>query len=1061
MSNDSKFFTNEKSSSIADRFSDIIKESKFFDVLVGYFYSSGFYSIYPSLENTKKIRVLIGISTSDQTLKIIKEGNNLLGKNIYNPSEVKSIVENEVEIEMAESEDTRIVEEGVQKFIEWIRDEKLDIRAYPSKNIHAKLYIMTLQDSHIDDGRVITGSSNFTRSGLESNLEFNVELKDSADYEFAKDKFEELWKDSVSVSEEYVETIENKTWFSDKIIPYHLYLKFLYEYFKAELSQTDEVVLPRVPNNFIKLEYQEQAVLNAKKILNEYGGVFISDVVGLGKTFITAMLAKQLQGRHLIIAPPVLLDRENPGSWRNAFEDFDVNGRFVSIGKLDSLLGGKADKYENIIIDEAHRMRNPDTATYEKLAEICRGKRVILVSATPYNNSPRDILGLVSLFQNPRKSTIPNLPNLDNFFSNLHNNIKKEDRFKDYESFIETAKSNAKSVRDNILKYLMVRRTRSDIKKYYTKDLQKKGLKFPKVVDPKPLYYQLSQRENEIFEQTIKLLANDLTYARYMPMTYYTGDDFNSSEIEGQRNLGRFMKILLVKRLESSFYAFKKSIARFIDAYEIFIKAVENGAVYTSKGFSSKILEFLDNDNEAGITKLIKDGNAQAFKTKDFKNSFISDLKKDKKILERIQKLWKEIDRDPKIEEFISNLRKDGVLNKSHLIIFTESKETAGYLYKKLNKIYPDEVICFDGSSRKIDKDEVIKNFDANAFKPENKFRILIATEVLSEGVNLHRSNVVINYDIPWNPTKLMQRIGRINRIDSKFEKIYTYNFFPSLEGDKAIALKEAAQAKIVAFIELLGADASLLTDGEEIASHSLFDRLNTIDDQDESDTESELKFLNVIKNIREEDPNLFSYIRNLPKKARTAKQTASNPNSFITYFRKGDIQKFFINFLKGDPQELNFMDTANILESTPKTKKEIINPDMFELLEENINAFNDVLKSNVNDVKKTGGNDSSTKLLKYLKATKKMSQQFTDEQVSYLAKVIEIVEERGLPKKTVTASLKSIRELDGDKGLPLKILNVLKTCIPDRLLKGHYVENNTRTNVKSEVVLSMYLKSK
>ena len=424
--------------------------------LVGYFYSSGFHAIYPSLENTSKIRILIGISTSKDTLNLINQGNQLHQDRVISPAERENKIGEEVEAEMANSEDSKSIEAGVQKFIEWIKSDKLTIKAYPSQNIHAKLYVMTFKEGDREKGTVITGSSNFTHSGLVSNLEFNVELKDRSDYDFAKDKFDQLWDESTDVSDKYVETIEEKTWFSDKIVPYHLYLKFLYKNIKKDLSQSDEVVLPRTPVNFIELEYQQQAVLNAKKIVLEYGGVFISDVVGLGKTFIASMLAKQLNGTHLVIAPPVLLDEDNPGSWKNAFLDFDVSAQFVSIGKLDSLLNGKANKFQNVFIDEAHRMRNRDTATYEKLAEICRGKRVILVSATPYNNSPSDILSLVSLFQKPRNSTIPNLPNLESFFKGLENNIKKEDRRKDPTSFLKVTQENAKAVRSNVLKYLRI-----------------------------------------------------------------------------------------------------------------------------------------------------------------------------------------------------------------------------------------------------------------------------------------------------------------------------------------------------------------------------------------------------------------------------------------------------------------------------------------------------------------------------------------------------------------------------------------------------------------------------
>ena len=1058
MTNDSKFFTNEEGNTLADRFNKVAKDSEFFDALVGYFYSSGFHAIYPSLENTSKIRILIGIATSKETFNLINQGNQFSQDRIVSPAEVKEKVGEEVETEMANSEDSKSIEAGVQKFIEWIRSNKLIIKAYPSQNIHAKLYVMTFKEGDREKGTVITGSSNFTHSGLINNLEFNVELKDRSDYNFAKDKFDELWDQSIDVSDKYVETIEDKTWFSDKIAPYHLYLKFLYEYFKKELNQSDEVVLPKTPANFLRLEYQEQAVLNAKKILLEYGGVFISDVVGLGKTFTASMLAKQLNGEHLVIAPPVLLDESNPGSWVNAFYDFDVRAKFESIGKLDSLLNGKADRFQNVFIDEAHRMRNADTATYEKLAEICRGKRVILVSATPYNNSPNDILALVQLFQKPRNSTIPNLPNLEAFFKRLEQNINQEDRRKDYKSYLETTQANAKAVRNSVLKYLMVRRTRSDIKEFYEKDLENKGLKFPEVIKPSPLYYQLSDRENEIFDETIEMLATKLTYARYMPMTYYTGDDFNESAKQGQINLGRFMKILLVKRLESSFFAFKQSINRFFNTYETFISVFEQGSVYISKEHSNKIFDLLDRDDDEGIRKLLEDDRAQEYKSENFKTTFLKDLNKDKEILQDIKELWSEVNRDPKLEEFIKELGSNSILKNNHLIIFSESKETVRYLTENLEGIYPGEVICFDGDSSAADRVKIINNFDAKSLRKDNKFRILIATEVLAEGVNLHRSNVVINYDIPWNPTRLMQRVGRVNRIDTDHEKIYTFNFFPSAKGNDQIALKSAAEAKIAGFLALLGGDASLLTDGEEISSHSLFDKLNSIEEEEQPD--SELKYLKVIKDIRESDPNLFDRIKQLPKKARTAKKSSKISNSFITYFRRGEnIQKFFIADQSGDSKESDFIDTAQLLECSPETKKEKIPPEMFDLLEKNNLAFEDVIVNDIPDMQTPRRNDSSAKLLKILEATRRQSQKFTEEQSTFLKRVIKQATDRSLPKRTVSSALKALKELAEEISNPLKVIGALKISIPDSLLKDHYAEDNVTTTVKNEVVLSMYLK--
>ena len=333
MNTDLSFITNEKNQSLKDRFEVLIKDTSFFDCLVGYFYTRGFHALYKSLEKTEKIRILIGISTDRQTLDLMVKASNPKQQAIeFSHAEAKEKVEKQVEQELADSEDNREVEEGVNKFIEWVRDKKLEVRAYPSQNIHAKLYIMTFREGDRDAGRVITGSSNFTEAGLIDNLEFNVELKNRSDYDFSHKKFEELWSDAVDVSERYVQTIEGKTWLSQNITPYQLYLKFLYEYFKDELSQADEVFVKYLPTEFKKLEYQEQAVLNAKKILLEYGGVFIADVVGLGKTYISAMLAGQLDGRTLVIAPPVLLEKSNPGSWRNVFSDFRVPADFESWG---------------------------------------------------------------------------------------------------------------------------------------------------------------------------------------------------------------------------------------------------------------------------------------------------------------------------------------------------------------------------------------------------------------------------------------------------------------------------------------------------------------------------------------------------------------------------------------------------------------------------------------------------------------------------------------------------------------------------------------------------------
>ncbi|MHB9053606.1 MAG: helicase-related protein [Thermoleophilia bacterium] len=1055
---DLTFITNEEEKTLLDRFKVLIKDTQFFDVLVGYFYTSGFHAVYKSLENTEKIRLLIGISTDRETYNLMEQARQMEFE--FSHADTKKHFSNLLVEEMESAEDNRQVEEGVIKFLDWLQSGKLEIKAYPTQNIHAKLYIMSFAEEDRDVGRVITGSSNFTKSGLLDNLEFNVELKTRADYEFAKNEFEELWKNAVDVKEKYVETIQGRTWLNNTITPYELYLKFLYEYFKDELRQTDEVIFRYAPEEFKRLEYQEQAVLNAKKIVFEYGGVFISDVVGLGKTYVSAMLASQLDGRTLVLAPPVLLDRTNPGSWPNVFSDFRVPADFESLGKLDQLIRRGVDKYKNIIIDEAHRFRTESNITYEMLAQLCRGKRIILVTATPLNNTPKDILSQIKLFQNSKNSTIPGVTNLESFFGRRDQRIKKLDRQKDRDKYIEVSKENAREIRDSVLKHLMVRRTRREIESYFADDLKNQGLKFPEVADPEAVFYQLNDKENEVFSRTVELVTKNFKYARYKPMLYYKGaDKLDQLEKQSQENMGSFMKILLIKRLESSFFAFKNTVDRFIVYNELFLKELTKGNVYLSKKHSNKIFELLENEDDTSVEKLLESEKARKYPAKDFSPNLRRDLENDLHILKEIQEMWRTVKRDPKLLAFINLLKSRDILKNNKLIVFTESKETAEYLDKNLGREFPDQVLAFTGGSSALVREKVIENFDARARFPKDDYRILIATEVLSEGVNLHRSNVVINYDIPWNPTRMMQRVGRINRVDTDFDEIYSFNFFPTEQSNNQIKLKEAAEAKIHAFITLLGADARLLTEGEAIESHELFNRLiskNTITGEDEGE-ESELKYLQVIRGIRDKNADLFEKIKRLPKKARTAKKSDGTENQVLTYFRKGKLQKFF---LAGDlSDEIDFLGAAALLESEPKLARQKLLADFYEKLDKNKLAFLLLTSEGGEELQPTrGGRDSSVQVLKILKAFRDL-RQLTEDQEIYYKRVMNRLEAGAFPKQTAKTVLRALeKDLKQNKPNALRVLGILQNNIPDEFLGKHISETAAHTFGPREVILSEYL---
>jgi superfamily II DNA/RNA helicase len=395
-----------------------------------------------------------------------------------------------------------------------------------------------------------------------------------------------------------------------------------------------------------------------------------------------------------------------------------------------------------------------------------------------------------------------------------------------------------------------------------------------------------------------------------MKMSFPLVGNLSSKKDCGQAamtKIGRYfkVKILLVKRLESSFFAFKNSVDRFLHSYEMFIKEFDNGNVYVSKKYTNKIFELLEGDDDEAVQRLIDEGKAEKYASSEFREGFRDALQHDHDILLEIKKLWHHIDRDPKLLKFLKELSTNSVLKENHLIIFTESKETANHLFKNINEQYPDKALCFTGDSGEATRDKVIENFDARARRPKEDYRILVSTEVLSEGVNLHRSNTVINYDIPWNPTRMMQRVGRVNRVDTKFDTIHTFNFFPTKQSNDEIKLKEAAEAKINAFLTLLGGDAELLTEGEPIGSHELFDKLisrQTLEGEEGAE-ESELKYLHVIKEIRDKDPDLFEKIKHLPKKARTAKNPPIPP---FTKGGRGGISKFSYNlFQAGETAEI------------------------------------------------------------------------------------------------------------------------------------------------------------
>lgn len=1051
--NDLKFFTNEPDRDLYTRFSNILKSNtQFFDVLVGYFRSSGFFKLYEALESVEKIRVLVGLNVDRFTVKIIDRASNEYKMAALSSNEGKEIISEEVKSEFEQVESSADVEKGVRVFIDWLKSGKLEMRMYVEAPVHAKVYIMRKDPVKVPDmyGSVITGSSNFSEAGLVNNLEFNVELKDAADVQFALDRFEELWAKGIDIKETYIEAVEENTWMKDDITPYQLYLKTIYEFFKEEINADKESFETLLPDGYMRLQYQIDAVTQARKKLEAYNGVFISDVVGLGKTYICAMLANSFKRDtyKLFICPPVLVDY-----WRSVLQEFDVARCDVeSLGKLDRILEKGTDKYSYIFIDEAHRFRNSGTDSFTQLHQICRDKKVVLISATPINNYTSDIENQIYLFQSKQSGTINGIKNIEGFFRGLNSKLAKKP--KGSSAYRAQLRENSEIIRDRLIREVMIRRTRGEVQQYYKDDLEKQGLHFPTAGSPEKIIYEFDDRTDEAFTETIAAIK-DFGYARYTPLLFLKDKKKYAQLLISQRNMGGFMKGILIKRLESSFYAFSKTLGRFIESYEKFIEMVKSGKVYISKKVN--VYDLLDNGDTKKLMYLIEQEDVMAFETSDFDPKFLKALERDLAELKYLRDLWGMIKVDPKLEKFRYELQNNSYMKGRKIIVFTESTETAEYLYKNLRDIYGSRIVCFSGQSSQALKVEIEDSFNPkNKAKDNDKYDLLITTDVLAEGINLHRANVLVNYDLPWNPTRIMQRVGRINRVGTEYDRIFVFNFFPTAQSAKHMPLEDRILEKLQSFHDTLGEDFKYLSDDEEVSPQKLFSDLNKdIDGEDEESTNPELAYLSVIRKVRDTDPKLFSQIKRLPSKAKSGKMDYDLvQDSTVTLLRKGALKKFFKTD-GSDVEQLSFMEAIKFIESEPTTKKESVGSQYYDHVKRNSYAFDRALDEDEEiaiERPMVAGNDA--KIIKTIKAIL-ATDQLTDDQEEIMKKLISRWENGEIPAKVSKDVVKAI-SLATNMDFVALYFDILK-IVPDTYLEEKK-EKKSIIEGKTEVILSCYL---
>lgn len=940
----SKFFTNEADNTLISKIEGIFKYRNihFFDALVGYFRASGYFRIRKFVEKADEIRILVGINIDNLIHEASQQGL-LFDSNAERAQDEFFL---EVKKSIQEAEYDKDVENGMLQLISDIVSGKVKIKVHPKQNIHAKIYIFREKEKHDHGyGSVITGSSNLTDAGLSRNFEFNVELRENTDIDFATETFNKLWEESVPIAEEYIEKLQKETYLNDTYTPYEVYLKFLVEYFGRSID-FDPNSITDLPKGFKRLSYQIDAVNDGSAKMMKHNGFILADVVGLGKTIVATIIAKKYfytngfpthRSRTLIIVPPAL--KEN---WSETVDKFRLdNVKIITNGSLHKVTDPA--KYDLIIVDEAHKFRTDTATMYNELQKICKTptrrvlpngtvvqKKVMLVSATPLNNRPEDIANLVYLFQDSKNSTLE-IGNLQNFFRNQIDAYRKLKNENDIKAVQAGVKKIYERIRTKVIEPLIVRRTRTDllVHKQYSEDLENQGIKFPIVKEPKKIFYQLEPHLDTLYDKTIFVLSDEaqgLTYNRYRAIGFLKQPKKSKYKqadmISGQ--LARIMKTLLVKRIDSSFFAFKQSLERFMLATKAMVTMFENGKIYIAPNLP--VSDMINEGKEEELLNLIieksmEDPTIEICEPDDFEYNFLPGLKNDYELLKDLNNDWKKITEDPKLEVFVEYL-KNTLLSKkinpqSKLVVFSESKETTDYLFKELSKQVNYRILAVDSDSRKEKMPIIRQNFDANLLKAEQKddFDIVLSTEVLAEGINLHRSNVIVNYDTPWNSTRLMQRIGRVNRIGSTADEVFVYNFYPTAKVNNDIELEKKAIMKLQAFHAALGEDSQIYSPDEETETFGLFDK------QMEEEKDEKLTYLMMIRDIKEKNPTLFKQIKNMPLRARVGRKNAILKNGTICFIKDEKRDAFIYVKPNNETEELTFLETVRQFEAFQNEK--------------------------------------------------------------------------------------------------------------------------------------------
>lgn len=920
---------------------------------VGYFFLSGFKAIAPELGRMNEVKLLIGNTTDRETIEQLAEGykrldlvsNRLDAMKHPRRAAIRDCIsktsqEIATSIELMDQTDDE--ERLVLALARMIEEGRVKVRVYTRGRLHAKAYIFDygqifdqrgIEIARTENGIAIVGSSNLSIAALTANTELNVLIHGNDNHRQLAEWFDKLWDESQDFDEQLIKELQ-QSWAMARTSPYDIYMKTLYELVKDRLDGDGKSEILWEDELIAKLaDFQKVAVKQAIRIIRDHNGCFVSDVVGLGKSYIGAAIIKHFVktegAKPLIICPAPLVEM-----WQRYVDLYSLNAKVLSMGLLreddgnglNRMLGD--DIYSDrdfILIDESHNFRYPDTQRYRVLQHYLSDteRKCCLLTATPRNKSVIDIYNQMNLFYRESGKLPIDPPSLKEYF--------------------KLVEDGERSLPD-ILSHVLIRRTRNHVLKWYGYDeetnepVDSAGFKqyldgnkraYVYVAGRRQFFpgrrletvtYSIENTYNGLYKKIREFLGKpyrsiydvpdyELTYARF-GLWHYVKESMKDEQKykdlkQAGTNLSGLVRVLAFKRLESSVYAFQETVRRMIEIHKNFLEALGEEIIPAGDEAQQILYESDKLDQDELIEKLKK--TSGKYDCNDFDMSMLmKHIEQDLRVLSEIHALVKPIgpQHDDKLKTLKERLTQKP-LNTGKCLIFTQYADTAKYLYENLNPtgMREDIEVIYSGYKSKSD---IVGRF-APISNPEHfsgekpEIDLLIATDVLSEGLNLQDCNKIINYDLHWNPVRLIQRFGRIDRIGSEYNEIFGFNFLPEMNIEANLHLEERLQRRINEIHETIGEDAAILTPTEKINDKAMYaiysgdsKALSELEDDEQEKLISLSEAEEMLRQLRKEKPEEFTRISELRNGIRSG-IALENFEGYYVFCKSGDHKKMFL----------------------------------------------------------------------------------------------------------------------------------------------------------------------